>query len=122
MKNESVKKRNYVNINRLKVLFFAVTIALFTLTSCGGDDVIAAATGCETWSKTLETSVTKWSEASANYSNNPTSENCNKYKDAGLDYVKAIQSVSKCIPGTSKTFYEDALKDLKDELNSINCN
>ena len=124
MKNQDVKKRNYVNWNTFKVLFFTITIALFTLTSCGGDDVVGAATGCgnAAWSKTLESAVTKFSDASSNYSNDPSIDNCKKYKAAGLDYVKAIKSVTNCIPGSSKKFYEDALKELNDEIKNINCN
>ena len=124
MKNQNVKKRNYENMNTFKVLFFTLAISLFLLSSCGGDDVVASATGCgnASWATTLESSVSKWSDASTNYANNPTSDNCKKYKAAGLDYVKAIKSVTKCIPGSSKKFYDDAIKGLNDEIKNINCN
>ena len=92
-------------------------------TSCGGsDDPVGAATGCDTWAKEIESATIKWSDAAANYSNNPTSDNCKKYKDAGLDYVKVFKNVSKCIPSANKQVYEQALNDLQTEMNNINCN
>ena len=127
MKNLKVKNSkstisNY--IGTIQSFTMIDVIFLFSLTSCGGDDVIGVATGCgsSNWSSSIESATSKWSEASTNYSNDPTSANCQKYKSAGLDYVKAYKKILNCIPGSSKTFYKQAFTEIENEIKSLSCN
>ena len=108
----------------VKIILIAFVMVAFGLTtSCGGsDDPIGAATGCGTWANEIESATNKYLDAATNYANDPTSANCKKYKNAGLNYVKVYKNITKCIPGSSKTFYDQALKTLKDEINNLNCN
>jgi len=107
-----------------KIILIAFVMVAFGLTiSCGGsDDPIGAATGCGTWTNEIESATNNYLDAATNYANDPTSANCKKYKNAGLNYVKVYKNITKCIPGSSKTFYEQALQNLKDEINTLNCN
>lgn len=127
MKNLKVKNSkstisNY--IGTIQSFIMIAVIFLFSLTSCGGDDVIGAATGCgsSNWSSTIESATSKWSETATNYANDPSIANCNKYKSAGLDYVKAYKKILKCIPGSSKTIYKQAFTEIENEIKNLSCN
>ncbi len=120
MKSIQIIKNKIVKI---QIIAFVITTFGLTTTSCGGsDNPIGAATGCGSWANDIESATNKYLDAATNYSNDATSANCKKYKDAGLNYVKVYKNITKCIPGASKNFYEQALNDLKDEINSLNCN
>lgn len=108
---------------KVVLIAFVMTAITLTTTGCGGDDnPIASATGCGSWANEMESATNKYLDAATNYANDPTSTNCKTYKDAGLNYVKVYKNLTKCIPSTSKTFYEQALNTLKDEINSLDCN
>jgi len=129
MKNQKSKiqkafiQNSLMKIKKTTIIIFFSMLMIFGLTSCGGsDNPIGAATGCSSWANEIESATNKYLDAATNYSNDATSANCKKYKDAGLNYVKVYKNITKCIPGASKNFYEQALNDLNDEINSLNCN
>jgi len=107
-----------------KFIILILVIILFSVTSCGGDgENISAALNCgtTTWPKQIEKELNAFINAASDFSINDTKENCEKYKKAGLDYLKAFDNVRKCVPGGSINNFNEALQDAKKEINAINC-
>ncbi len=124
-KIKKFNQRIQLSIRNFKIIIVAISLAMVGLTSCGGgDDSVSAATKCGSGNYALEfeDDINKFIEASTNYSNNPTKENCEKYKKAGSNYVTVLKGYVKCIPSSGKIGYDQALKDLQTEINNINCN
>lgn len=123
MKNTRIKKITFLSIKSHVIIFLTITLMLFGLTGCGGDDgVPALLCGGGNWLSEIEEDTTKYLESATKYSQDPTKENCEAFKKASLNYVEAYKSVAKCVPGVSKKTYEQAFDELKDEVNSIDCN
>lgn len=122
-KNQKFKRRNYLKIPNVKISI--ITIAMIGIIGCGGsDDPISAALNCGSgnWFAQIENQTVNYSKAANDYSDDPTNENCEKYKSAGLEYVKAFKGIVKCVPGSSKNAYDEAFAELNGEINDIDCN
>ena len=47
--------------------------------------------------------------------------NCNKLKTEGLNYVKALEGILKCVPTVNLAGYNADISELKAEINSTAC-
>jgi len=85
------------NLKHVKLIITICSLAFMSLTSCSGDDGPGKA-ACAS-----------------------TTENCQKYKSTGQDYISALDSVKDCVPNQSLADFEGALDEAKTEINNISC-
>jgi len=115
--------KNQKKITRTALFFFSFLIPLMGLISCSksdGDKDVA--TNCTNWSEQWLAQATEYSEASATYTNDPTTANCGKLKAAGLKYIDALESVIDCVPTANAQEYTASLNEYRAEVNSTDCN
>ena len=83
-------------MKKFSILFFLATLVLFSI-GCGGDDPDDPPAGCDTvFAQTFNAELDDISTAAANYSNDPSAENCNALKDAYNDYLDALEDWEDC--------------------------
>lgn len=113
---------NTNNFHITKTNFFAACI-IFTVSLIGcskngplGSDCING-----TWIENVQVELNAWSEALRSYSDDPTKENCEKQKQAGLAYISALENVKNCVPTLSLADFNDSIKEAEDEINETPC-
>lgn len=105
-------------MNAMKNLLAVLTlVAVVCLVSCKKDDPV----GCN-WSQELQDELNAFTNAANVYGANPTTENCNAYKNAGLDYLAAASDLQSCAnaAGTG-TEYQQAIDSAEASINAIVC-
>ena len=101
------------------VLFFSI----FLFFSCNSKSALEKK--CENWSASVEfqEELSSVNNAAVTYSQNPTTENCEAYREAYLDYIDALRDWEDCY-----TFYDlddefnQALDDAEEAANNLDCN
>ena len=102
----------------MKKYFVLLLFSGFMMTSCGDDDpkdCTAAQFNSE-----VNATITALNTAAQTWANDPTSENCNKYKDAANDYLDAVESFDGCA-GLNQADFESALNQARDAVAAIAC-
>ncbi|OWW26951.1 hypothetical protein B4Q04_04550 [Zobellia sp. OII3] len=91
--------------------------------SCSKDNPVNPLGGCASgvWSQNILDETAALSAAGQAYSENPTAENCNKYKAAAIDYFNALKGWADCVPGTNKAEYDKAIKEAKENVDKDGC-
>ena len=110
------------NLKHVKLIITICSLAFMSLTSCSGDDgpgKAACASGL--WIQSVQAELNAWTAAAEAYGSDPTTENCQKYKSTGQDYISALDSVKDCVPSQSLADFEGALDEAKTEINNISC-
>ncbi|CDF80975.1 hypothetical protein BN863_32630 [Formosa agariphila KMM 3901] len=124
---ESLNKSNVQSIkdtifcSKLKVLIVVSFMGLALFTSCGEDD-IADALGfdCGTdWTDFTSSHLSDFTNAGIAYEANPTTENCNAYKNAGNRYVDALENLEECYPGAYEGDWDEYINDVRAEINNL---
>jgi len=108
-------------ISKIKILILVSFMGATLLTSCDGDDVSdALGYDCDgNWEEAYDTYYADISAAAAAYSSNPTTENCNTYKQSVERYINAIDDLEDCYPGQYEGDWDEYIKEAREELNSL---
>src|SRR6056297_3290476 len=71
----------------------------FIFMACSDDDNDVDNVACgQNWfaSETVQNALTTFTNAASAYGMNPTTENCNAYKNAADDYIDVLESFRSC--------------------------
>jgi hypothetical protein len=104
-----------------KKLFFFFSLILFLglFSSCGSDGVDCG--NSVNWASEINAELTAWTNAATAFSTNPTTENCNAYKDAYQDFIDALKPWGDCLSGQEFTDWQQDLNDAEAGVAAINC-
>jgi hypothetical protein len=94
------------------------SILLFAFTGCTKNPVKCFG---GSWIQELSSELTDWTAAAQEYSDNPTSANCNSYKSSVNNYLDAIDKIKDCVPTASLGDLNGSIDEAKQELNEIDC-
>jgi hypothetical protein len=102
-----------------KTFLFALVVSCTFIFSCGKDSVA----GCgNNFYGDLESEITGLSTAATTYSTDPSVGNCEKYKDALLNYFNAFEGLRGCYgTGANKAEFDAAIDEAKDDLDDWEC-
>jgi len=110
-------------MNLIFKFFFILLISLFVVTACNNSKDNDALCGSN-WSPAseLEQEISALTEAAITFSENPTTENCNAYKETYLDYLDAIKEWEECYIyiGQQKEFLQ-SIEDAENSVNDLQC-
>lgn len=108
--------------NTTKQLVITICFTIFLgLGSCSKNSPLSPNCLSGSWIKNLEKELSAWSAASQLYGDDPTKANCENYKKAGVDYINALSKIKNCVPGGSKSDFDEEQAEAKKELNAIIC-
>ena len=98
-------------------LFF---LSLIFLISCGDDDPVEC--DINDVNSTIAQEVDDLNAAAMVWANDPTSDNCNAWKDAAQDYLDTVEDFGDTCNNLSQSDFDAALAGAREALNSISCN
>lgn len=107
--------------NLFSVLVFAL---LFVSYSCGDDDPVNnTPENCSTaFTESFEDDLTAVNTASTNYANDPSSSNCEAFKDAYNNYLDALEDWEECAVFYNQvTQWQQSLDAARTAVNGIAC-
>ncbi|WP_157491715.1 hypothetical protein [Maribacter thermophilus] len=110
--------------NRVKKALVVCGASALMLMGCDKEDAINPLGGCfggAVWTDNILDELTEWEAAAQAYSDNPTDENCNRYKEAAKDYLDSLRGMADCVPGTNRAEYDQAIKEAKEEVDREGC-
>ncbi|MDO6516312.1 hypothetical protein [Zobellia uliginosa] len=84
-------------------------------------DPLGGCAGGGIWSQNILDETAALSVAGQAYQEDPTVENCAKYKAAAKDYLNALKGWADCVPGTNKAEYDQAIKEAKEDIDKDGC-
>jgi hypothetical protein len=104
-----------------KIFFFLfLTVAVFGFWTCDKDnnDTCSAAWGAE-----LTNEINAMSNAAQVYASNPTTANCNAYKQAVQNYLDALEPYGNCatLTGQDRVAWQNALDDAQESVDNLDC-
>ena len=113
-----------IKMNAKKSLLFIFSFfAIVLIAACGADPLNP--TGCNNannWANEVQDEADDYVDALTADSQNQTTENCNAYKQALLDYIDALQEWEDCVVGTGAyQGWQDTLNQVEVEANNIMC-
>ncbi len=97
------------------VFLFALSLAL---SSCGGDDGVDC--NSSEFNSIINQEVAAVNAAGQAWATDPTTENCNAFKQAAQDYISAVEDFGNC-NDISQTDYNMAIQAAREAANSIPC-
>lgn len=105
-------------------LSMSVFLAFFLIfMACSGDDDDVADVNCgENWfaAERVQDAFTEFSSAANAYGMNPTTDNCNAFKDAGNDYVDILESFRSCaVDQGDLDQWQQAIDNTRDSLDNL---
>jgi len=98
-------------------LLSSLFLASFFFMSCGDD--ISDCT-VQLFNQTINEEVNALNAAAANFSNDPSEDNCDAFMDAAQSYVDAIRDLEGC-PEVDPVDFNTVLSQAQDAVDSINC-
>ena len=109
-------------MNLRSTLSFLVVLAAIALsmTSCKKSNEVNCAFGG--WAFGVTDEVLAISVAAQNYQLNPTEENCLAYREAYKDYIKALQSLEKCVNADERADFQESLDEAEQDADDLPCN
>ncbi|PHN01787.1 hypothetical protein [Flavilitoribacter nigricans] len=102
--------------------FLLITFTITLSTACSKDN--PGPGGCAAnfnWTVELQDEANVLSNAAQAYAQDPTTENCNTYKDAYQDYLDAAEDIDFCVPAADQAAYDAAIEDARDSLDDLQC-
>lgn len=101
----------------LTLLIFA-TVTLFF--ACNNNDDDGGITPCN-WAVELADEAEALSNAATAYANDPTTANCEAYRQAFQDYLDEAEDLNLCVPTTDQAEYQQAIDDAQQSLDDLQC-
>ena len=90
-------------------------------THCGDDNGGADCTAAQ-FNSEVNDAIDKVNQAGMIYAMDPTTDNCNDFKDAANDYIDAVEDFEDCAGiGISQAEYNQAIDAARQAVNSIPC-
>lgn len=89
---------------------------------CSKDDPSGFGGNCgdgDTWFELVSDESAQLSQLSSIYSNDPSSQNCQRLKDAYADYIRALKGVSDCVLGVTREAYQQSLNSAESEIEQL---
>jgi hypothetical protein len=113
-------------MNKFNILgLFLAGVMLFSFGCSGDDDDGMADVNCgQNWftAESVQNAVSNFSNAASAYGMNPTTENCNEYKDAANDYIDVLESFRSCaVDQGVLAEWEQNFNEARDSIDSIEC-
>lgn len=110
---------------KLLKLSFLLVLFLGLFSSCGDDEddaVVDCANANATFATAFSEELNNINEVSTEYAMNPTTENCNAFKNAYNDYLDAIEAYEDCAREAGQLAeWNQALAETREALNDIEC-
>ncbi|MBY5956748.1 hypothetical protein KUV50_01280 [Membranicola marinus] len=107
--------------NSMKLLLI-VGLIWGVSSSCSKDDDSGLSGNCgngDAWFELVTDESNQLTEASTKYSMDPTQENCEDLKGAYRLYINALKEISKCVPGFSRSAYQQSLTSAEMEIEQV---
>ena len=105
----------------MKNLKLLIVIFCISFISCGSDSPGSAACS-NNFSEEFQDELTAVTNAATAYSQDPTSANCQAFKDAYLDYIDALEDWEDCAAINNSTAeFNESLKEARDSVNDLEC-
>jgi hypothetical protein len=102
-----------------KTLLFALLVCCISVISCGKKNSVTCGTN---FFADVGNEITGLSNALSVWSTDPSTANCEKYKDALRTYFNALEGLRSCYGvGTNKKEFDDAVNEAKDDLDNWVC-
>lgn len=118
MKNSKMKS----SIHKAKNLLIAGSIiCLLGFSGCSKNNPLSSNCLSGNWLETVEKELSAYSTSLQAYSENPTESNCASVKAAGLSYITALDKIQNCVPGGSKSDFDQELEEAKNEIKNSSC-
>ena len=108
-------------MNSLQKLLACLMLGLIVIGyGCKKDDDDPV--GCNNWANEVNAEATAWNNAANAWALDPTPAKCQAYKDAGQDYVDALNSKADCatISGQQAEL-QAAINALQSAIDAIQC-
>jgi hypothetical protein len=100
-----------------KILGGLAILAISVLTSCGKDDPVTC-----NWTTELQNESDALVAAATAYGNNPTTANCEAYKDAFQDYLNEAEKYVSCATTAGQgAELQSAINQAQADLNALQC-
>lgn len=111
-------------IMKNRMLIGAVIVCSVLIASCDKSNPLNPEGACfgGNWYAQYADELEAWTGAAQEYSNNPTTSNCSKYKAAAKDYLDAIDDVYDCVPTANRKELDEAIKEAKADVDAEECN
>lgn len=105
-------------MNAMKSLFAVLTlVSVICIISCKDDDPVTC-----NWTTELQAELNAFSNAATVYGQNPTTENCNAYRNAGLAYLDAAADLQSCANAQGQgQEYQQAIAEAEASLDALQC-
>jgi hypothetical protein len=105
---------------KLSFFFSVLLIGLF-LISCGDDNSVICGTTFSL-STEIQAELDAFTNAAILYVGNPTSDNCNAYRNAAQDYLDAIESYRDCADDAGQLAeFNQSLLEAQESVDGIIC-
>ncbi len=106
---------------KAKFLFFFVALVSLSFVACGDDDGV----DCDesfNFAVELEAEADALIDATFEYSMDPSTENCEAFKEAYQSYLDAASQLQDCADEVGQgAEFQQALQDAQDGLDSLPC-
>jgi hypothetical protein len=103
-----------------QLIFLLLLTASFVVASCGGDDAKDCSSASLNFTQEFSNEIQDISNAAIEYANDPTSSNCNTYKNAIRDYINALKSFEDCAREAGQlTEYNASLSQYESQIDSL---
>lgn len=100
-----------------------IVVSALALYSCSGNSL---ADRCgPNWSPyvEIEDEINAYTTALTNYSQDPSTENCEAFKEAYLDYLDALREWEDCyVYAYSQEEFNQTIDEAEDAINELDCN
>lgn len=77
--------------------------------------------GSGTWAIQVSDEAAAWASAASDFSSDPTTANCQTYKNAANDYLNALDGVRACVAGVSQAEFNEAIAEAKQDVDEADC-
>ncbi len=105
---------------RLFNLILAIGI-IIVINACQKEDDKTYRCSDFVYSEEIADEAQALSEATQNYSQDPTPVNCRAYRDAYREYIDELKSFESCIAPSQRQMWEQNIEDAEKALEEMDC-
>ena len=101
------------------LLLSLILLSVSIVSSCGGEDIDCTNPNInQEWADEFQAAL----DAGTAYATDPTSENCNAYRDALQDYLDVVKDYEECAdtPEEQQDF-DEAVQEAQGVINTLSC-
>lgn len=103
------------------ILTLLVILTILGLSSCKKDKEPVGCTAA--WATEIQDEISALSAAASAYGTEQTTETCNAYKDAYLDYIDALEPFVECsaLTAADRELIQEYIDDSEEQMNALTC-